>query len=59
MTELPGIVVNGVSGRMGRMLVQVIGESRDAAAGGRAGTRRATNGSAATSARLWAARRQG
>jgi 4-hydroxy-tetrahydrodipicolinate reductase len=28
--ERVGIVVNGVSGRMGRMLVQVIGESRDA-----------------------------
>jgi len=30
MEDLPGIVINGVSGRMGRMLAQVVGESRQA-----------------------------
>ncbi|MCA2012495.1 4-hydroxy-tetrahydrodipicolinate reductase [Cereibacter sphaeroides] len=34
MTETPSIVVNGVSGRMGRMLVQVIGASDKARLGG-------------------------
>jgi 4-hydroxy-tetrahydrodipicolinate reductase len=27
MGDLPGIVINGASGRMGRMLAQVVGES--------------------------------
>ena len=27
MSELPGIVVNGASGRMGRMLVKLVSES--------------------------------
>ena len=27
MTETPGIVVNGVSGRMGQMLVKLVSES--------------------------------
>ena len=34
MTATPAIVVNGVSGRMGRMLVQVIGASPRARLGG-------------------------
>ena len=30
MGELPGIVINGASGRMGRMLARVVGESTKA-----------------------------
>ena len=30
MGELPGIVINGVSGRMGQMLARVVGEDHKA-----------------------------
>ena len=45
MSDLPGIVMTGVSGRMGQMLVADRGRQRQGAAGRRASNARATRGS--------------